>query len=249
MAPLSSSICPLLGEVSQYTGEQRLRPWIPFSHFDLCYINITGAHISPEVKKKKPQTKKQFIWKCPFSRPLLAMSVLFILLAPSVTLWSQSQLCQFLFHWGIRELCSTMLLAKLHRALSSPVGGDEWESFFETQFVIYYEKWSLLQVVWMSRMKSLKTWWRRRQVLLTSLSSSLCLGKSWKVSTSGALERYLSKILGTEISQHLANYNNVSTEQCLEARRDLQFCRQRGRMKGWGTVQRTIQRCDLAYTS
>lgn len=181
-------------------------------------------------KKKVPTQKAVYL-----EVPLLSSTagrVLFILLAPSVTLWSQSQLCQFLFHWGIRELCSTTLLAKLHRALSSPVEGDEWESFFETQFVIYYEKWSLLQVVWMSRMKSLKTWWRRRQVLLTSLSSSLCLGKSWKVSTSGGLERYLSKILGTEISQHLANYNNVSTEQCLEARRDLQFCRQRGRMKG-----------------
>jgi len=43
-------------------------------------------------------------------------------------------------HWCILDLCSTMLLVKLHRGLSSPVGGDEWELFFKTQFGIYYEK-------------------------------------------------------------------------------------------------------------
>lgn len=84
---LSSSICPLLREVSQYTGGQRPRPWIHFSHFDLCCINISGAYISPEVKKKSPNPKSSLFgsapslihcWpcliypSCSFSHPLIS---------------------------------------------------------------------------------------------------------------------------------------------------------------------------------
>lgn len=67
MPLLSSSICPLFREMSQYRGGQRLRPWIHFSHFDLCYINISGAHISPEVKKKKksPNPKSRLFGSAP----------------------------------------------------------------------------------------------------------------------------------------------------------------------------------------
>lgn len=126
----SSSICPLCTQASQYTGGQSLRPWIHFSHLELCYINNNGVCISPEVIKTKTKTNSKTIylevapslvccWPGLYHLSLLLLQSPFDLRANSVF--------QVRIHWSTLELCSTMLLAKLHRALSSPVGGDEWE--------------------------------------------------------------------------------------------------------------------------